>query len=855
MRIALSTLATRRGGTLGAFAAVSLAVILVVSCGILLESSLRAPIPVERLRAAAVVVQGDPTIEPRGGEANVTVFLSERRRLGENVAARVRRVPGVAGVIDDRSVYAQVVNRSGRLLTGSGGALSVGHGWESAALTPYTLVGGHRPRRPAEVVLDEQLAADGRFHVGDRVRIVTITATQPFTVSGIAAAHHGRDPDASRHAAVFFRDDVAARLSGDRNHVDLIGILTERGADPTTVAAGIRDALHQPDLRVLTGAKRGEAESPSDALGREDIVAGLTVFGALAAFIAIFVVASTFALSVQQRHRELALFRAIGSTPRQVRRMVLGEALLVSALAFVIAAPIGLLVAHLEKGLFTRAGMVPVGLDLVVGWLPFAGGLVVAIITTQCAAFASARRASRIRPTDALREATVQRRPVSWVRGLVGLAALAGGVAVLFVFARGSSSGGESDAPAATMVLMLAAALLGPLLALPFAWLLGLPLAAFSRGPGMLAHANTRANLRRTASVATPVMLAISLICTILFAKTALQHQTTGQTAKRTTAGYVLQAHDAPGLPHGVATAVRRLPGVAGVSGSIATTVVIAADGVNLRSFPARGVEAETLRGVIDLGVSSGSLADLRGEALAVSTASADSFGWRIGDRVHLWLGDGTPATLRVAATFVRPLGFAEIVLPRALVERHVTQPLDDAVFVKGGPQVDQRRLHAGLQELRRAYPTVEVLTRSDYRHQLEASAKKQSLAVYVLLAVIGIFCAMALVNAMAMATAERAREFALLRLVGASRRQVRTMIRGETTITIAFGLTLGSIIAAPGLAAFNYSLTGSAVPTLSLRTYGGLLAFYAVLAFVATVLPTRLALRMNPVKAMAARE
>ena len=145
----------------------------------------------------------------------------------------------------------------------------------------------------------------------------------------------------------------------------------------------MRRALDQPDLRVLTGAKRGDAESPENAVSREDIVAGLTVFAVLAAFIAIFVVASTFALSVQQRHRELALFRAIGSTPGQVRRMVAGEALIISCLAFVFAAPIGVLVAHLERGLFIRAGMVPDGLHLVVGWLPIACGLVAAVITTQ----------------------------------------------------------------------------------------------------------------------------------------------------------------------------------------------------------------------------------------------------------------------------------------------------------------------------------------------------------------------------------------------------------------------------------------------------------------------------------------
>ncbi len=154
-----------------------------------------------------------------------------------------------------------------------------------------------------------------------------------------------------------------------------------------------------------------------------------------------------------------------------------------------------------------------------------------------------------------------------------------------------------------------------------------------------------------------------------------------------------------------------------------------------------------------------------------------------------------------------------------------------------------------------RADPTAKVLTRSGYQQQLEAAADKQSLAVYVLLAVIGIFCAMALVNAMTMATAERAREFALLRLIGASKRQVRTMIRAETLIVVTFGLVIGSIIAAPGLVAFNYSLTGSAVPSVSIRTYVGLLAVYALLGFAAGILPTRLALRMNPVKEMTARE
>jgi putative ABC transport system permease protein len=83
----------------------------------------------------------------------------------------------------------------------------------------------------------------------------------------------------------------------------------------------------------------------------------------------------------------------------------------------------------------------------------------------------------------------------------------------------------------------------------------------------------------------------------------------------------------------------------------------------------------------------------------------------------------------------------------------------------------------------------------------------------------------------------------------------VRTMVRAQTLIMAVFGLTIGSLVAAPGLAAFEYGLTGSLVPSIPLRAYGALLAAHAALGFAATVRPTRLALRMNLVKAMATRE
>ncbi len=847
--IALSTLRGRKSGMVGAFAAVTLAVVLVASCVVLLESSVRAPLPVDRLRAAAVVVHGESTLPPQDGRGNVSVQLSERARLSERLAGRLKAVAGVRAAIADRTFAAEILDGKGRLLTGMDRAPSSGHGWSSAALTPVSLKSGVSPRRPGDVVLDASLADRGSVHIGDRVAVNTVTGRESFTVVGIAGRGAGRE------SAAYFRDNVAARLSGTGDLVDLIGILPEPGADPERVATRIRAAVSAPGVRVVTGGKRGEAESLEAAISHEDVVAGLTVFASLAAFVAVFVVASTFAISVQQRHRELALLRAIGSTPRQVRRMVAAEALVIAVLAVIVGAPLSILFALAEQPLFVSVHMLPSGLHLVVSWLPFAAGLLTALATTQLAAYASARRASRIRPVDALREAAVQRRPVSWLRGLVGLGALAGGVGLITTFA-GRGAGGGEDAPAIVFVLMVAVALLAPLLALPFVWLLGAPLAAFSRGTGLLARANSRANVRRVASVATPLMLTVALTSTMLFARTTLERQTSAQATRSITAEHVLvPTHSAAGLTADVAAAARRLPGVAEASETYATSVVVAADGANLRVFPARAVDPVTLTGAVDLGVTSGSLADLDATSIAVGDARAKEFGWRVGDRVKVWLGDGRRAMLRVAATYKRPLGFGDIVLSRQLARTHVTNALDDAVFVKSDPGSDRISLGAALGKLAHKHPSVDVLTRSHYLSGLGAAALQQSRVIYLLLGIVGLFSLLAVVNAVTMAIAERGRELALIRLVGATSRQVTRMVRAEALIVALFGMTVGSLAAAPGLVVYSRSLTGDSMPAVPLWMVGGLLGGCLAVALLATVLPTRLALRANPVVATGARE
>ena len=227
--------------------------------------------------------------------------------------------------------------------------------------------------------------------------------------------------------------------------------------------------------------------------------------------------------------------------------------------------------------------------------LPALAGVAVAIVTTQVAAFASSLRASRIRPVDALREARIERRGISWIRAVLGSASPPRRRGADRVARSGAAGGPDDTGPAAIPLMLLSATLLAPLLARPFVAVLGMPLRLFGGASGSLARANLRTDLGRVAAVATPVMLAAGLAFTFVGAKLDMQDQTVAQSRDRTTADYVLEPRDSAHLPPGLVADAARAPGVAAISGTFATSVTAAADG-DPRAAPARAVDPATLR-------------------------------------------------------------------------------------------------------------------------------------------------------------------------------------------------------------------------------------------------------------------
>ncbi len=168
LRISLQTLRARRGTLTGAFVAILLAVTLASATGLLMAGALGAP-GAGRFAAADAVVRADPTVTIGHGEDAEGLDAIPGPRLPGATAERVAAVPGVARAVADVTFPAGAWDARGHKLAAEDADRLFGHGWASAALTPYDLTAGRAPRKPAEVVADSRLGA----RPGDVIRVVT----------------------------------------------------------------------------------------------------------------------------------------------------------------------------------------------------------------------------------------------------------------------------------------------------------------------------------------------------------------------------------------------------------------------------------------------------------------------------------------------------------------------------------------------------------------------------------------------------------------------------------------------------------------------------------------------------------
>src|SRR3954454_23271271 len=597
LRISLQTLRARRATLAGAFVAIWLAVTLASATGLLMAGALGPP-GSGRLAATDAVVRADPGITIGHGDDAENLDIIPGPRLPAATVERVAAVSGVARATGDIAFPAGAWDGQGRHVAGGPADRLIGHGWDSAALTPYHLTTGRPPGGPRDVVADVRMGT----RVGATLRIVTPAGGSRYRVSGLADAHGAGD---ASQAALFFTPATAATLSGAPGKVNAIGVTAERGTSAGVLRSRLKERLgSEVDVLDRRHAAAADAGDPT-AADRAGLIAIFGALGGIAGAVALFVVAGTFGLAIAQRRRETAVLRALGASPRQIRRLIAGEALLVSLVAGALGVAAGRPFANLIVDALAHRGEVGPAFAPAHSIVPLVAALGMGVLIAQLAVFAAARRAGRIPPADALREVAIEHPRPGFARVLAGAACLGGGVAMSILF---SGYWAMVFAVLGAILLAMGTGLLGR-------WLLAIPAAVLAaplrhlRASGLLAATGLAANRWRTAALATPIMVVAVLAGTQGIVESSNQRHTEDVTRLRVQAPHVVVGADGAPLPAGTASAIARLAGVDAVTAMAPTEIYPLGAGLGDRApWTAAGLSGAGTPGYIDPDMVRGSL-------------------------------------------------------------------------------------------------------------------------------------------------------------------------------------------------------------------------------------------------------
>lgn len=608
-------------------------------------------------------------------------------------------------------------------------------------------------------------------------------------------------------------------------------VVRSGGADAVGVD-GPADAVRRvvgDRARTLTGDDRRLADPghERDAQALVTVNSLLGTAGGVAAFVSVFVVASTFAFSVALRRREFGLLRTAGATPGQIRRLLLTESLTVAALASGTGCALGAWGAPLLARALVESGVAPPWFAIRedVGWpfhLAFWTGLVVAL----CGVWAASRRAGRVPPTAALREADVDTGAMPRGRLLTGLAlaAAALGLLVWGLVTDPADLLGRKTYTTRPMMLVTAAALVAPLLVRRVARVLPLPGAA-----GMLVRENTAASVRRTAAVAAPVLVTVALAGSLLGSASSVAGARAAEAREQTSAQFVATG---TGLRVPDPQDDGRAPGLRGatVSASSSTAVSVREEGTALVTYEAAAVrDPAAFAELARLPVTAGDLRDLDDRSIVVSEE------WEhheVGDSVDVWLGDGRPARLRVAAVLAIGTGGNGAYLTAA----NAPAAAVDRIDVRAAAGTDRVALASLAAELRRVTHGT-VRSTAEWAAATHTGTGPQTrLGLLVVLGIALLYTVIALGGTLLMATSARAGELASLRLAGATRGQVLGVVTGESLLAVAVGAVLGAAVTAVNLAALGAALAALSAPVTIVVPWGAVGAALGTCAVVAAL-------------------
>ena len=768
-----------------------------------------------RIQAAAV------------GDATAVVTAKEPSKpMSSMTVGKVAAVPGVTSVEQTRNAFLQ--------RTDNGQASFVnGH---LVPAHPH-LVKGRAPTKLDQVAVN-QSTADNNAGIGSKIIVndPSRNGAKPITLTVVGVL----DPDARTTTTptspeIYLSAANLGRISG-HSGANTVYVNSDRPA-PQIAQEVSKVVGTTATVRTADDERAYEANQASQGFAAMTTFMG--AFAVIALAVAAIVIVNTFTILVAQRTRTLALARCIGATRKQVRRSVLGEALIAGLIGSVVGTALGIGVTQLMLMGLKAAGS-PIDTSVSVTVTSCIIPILVGVVVTTLAALPPARRATKVAPVVALQPVTeTPTRKVGRVRVGFGTLLFLAGTALVIICATsdmetknavmcGVAGGFISFAG----VLVLAPVLIGSLgRAIGVARLGGIP--------GELAIENTQRNPRRTATTASALLIGVTLIATVA----------TGAATGRASIGNMMNGHfpvdatvRAQGpLNNATIGDVKRSDGVCQVA-TVTTVPGTVEAGGKATKVAVQAASPEFPKVVRDESAAKG-----LDDSHAVGALPGVADGSKITVTVN-----GKKANL----TLVRHGKDNEgLIVTQDILTKLAPHAQPTEIRVRYQDGTDQSKATQALSKSMSTHPGVTVTSSADQKAQMDKIINIMLGMVVGLLVISVIIAIVGVANTLGLSVVERTREIGLLRALGLTRAQVRSMFGKEALMLSGIAAILGIALGIGYGIAGSHALFGSlmtvetSVPWLQLL----IVALVAVLAgWLASVIPGRRGATIKPAVALA---
>lgn len=719
-----------------------------------------------------------------------------RARIDASVLSNVERADGVARAVGFVQGYAQIVGKDGKELGNPGaGAPTFGSNWiDDPELNSFSLAEGRAPTGPDEVVIDKASATKGKLLVGDKTNVLTTAGAIPVTIVGVAKFGTADSPLGASFA--MFTTAKAQEVVAEPGMFDSIIVRGEPGQSQEAVRDAVAKELPQ-GTEAVTGKQVTKEQQNEIKKGLSFFSTFLLVFAAIAVFVGGFIIYNTFSIIVAQRGREMALMRAIGANRRQVLGAIMIEALVVGLVAGIVGLFAGIGVAIGLKALLGALGLdIPAGGSVILPRTVIAS-IIVGVVVSLASAFFPARRASKVPPVAAMRALAQDTSGRSVIRIVAGLVVLGLSFASM-------ANGLFGDVGDTTLVLIavgvgvlgtfIGVTILGPIFARRLSAVIGGPLPRLRGMPGVLARENAMRNPKRTSTTAAALMIGVGLVGFITIFAASTKASINASLDKSFVGDFVIDASSTAGfggLSPQLAGELKKLPEVEAVSSARFARVEMKG-AANLFA-----VDETTWGTIVDVDVREGKLTDLSAvNTVAIHDEEAAKRGLKIGDSVETTFLKTGKQSLKVVALFGdNDLAFSDYMIGLPTYDANTAEKFDSLLLINKVDGVSAAGARTAVEAAAASYPLAELKDQAEYKESVAKEIDTFVNLIYGLLALAVIIALFGIANALALSIFERTSELGLMRAVGMTRRQVRTMVRWESVIVALLGTFLGLVI------------------------------------------------------------